>query len=813
MITISEAIATALQYYQTGYLSQAESICHQILQQEPNYAEALYLLGVIAHQVGKLQQAIVYYQQLIALWPNRADVYYSLGAALHASSQVQAAIACYQQAIALKPDYAEVHYDLGYALQEQGNLSAAIEHYQQAVFLNPNDASSHGNLANALLEQGQIEAAIVHYQQVLALMPNDPGVYYNLGNALRQQGQLEAAITHYRWALALNPSYRDAYLQLGASLHSSGQLTEALFYYQQAIFLNPNLADAYYKLGNILIEQGRHGEAIIPYQQALALEPNLWDARFGLGCALIAQFKFEEAATCFQQALILKPDCPEAYYNLGIAFAHQSQADEAIDCFQKALQLKPDFVEAHWHERLVLPILYDTQEQIQLWRQRFCQGLNELIKQTILNTSLAKNQALKGLIKSPATFYLSYQGLNDRAVQRQYGQFFHQVIAANYPQYANPLPVPQLSHTDKIRVGYISTHFRENSVAKTTIGWIKNCDKQSFEIYSYHLSPTTDLITQQFRSCSDGFHHLYGSLEAICQQVIADKLHILVFTDINMEPRTTQIAGLRLAPLQCTTLGHPVTSGLPTIDYYLSSDLMEPENAQAHYSENLIRLPNIGVCYEKPLIPDLTKTRSDFHLREDAVIYLSSQSLFKYLPQFDYIFAQIAQRVPQAQFAFISSHATAITAKFKVRLQQAFARFNLNSEDYCVFLPRLERVDYFNLNLLSNIFLDTFTWSAFNTTLEAIACGLPVVTCPGEFMRSRHSYGILKMMGVTDTIAQDEAEYIEMAIALGLDPDWRRDIAGKICDRHSLLYNDKTCIVALESFYKRVVQQDGCQSL
>ena len=815
MITVSEAITIALNYCQTGHISQAEAICHQILQQQPNSTEALHLLGVIAHQVGKLKQAIVYYQQAIALGLDRADVYYSLGAALDASGQTPEAIACYQQAIALKPDYAEVHYDLGHALQEQGHLSAAIDHYQQAVAFNPNDPEAHGNLGNALLEQGQVEAAIAHYQQVIALRPNDAGVYFNLGNAFKQQGQLEAAINHYRWAQALNPNYVDAYLQLGDLLYQQGDVEEALFYHQQATLLNPNFPDPYYKLGYLLLEQGRYKEAIVPYRQALDLAPDLVDAHNGLGCALMIQFEFESAAACFQQALTLNPDHAEAHCNLGLAFANQNKLDEAIDCFQKALQLKPDLSEAYWHSQIVLPILYDTPNQISFWRQRLCRGLNNLIPSVSLNTFESKKQALVRIKRSVSNFfYLSYQGLNDRGLQRKLGKFIHTVVAANYPQWARPLPMPPLTDTGKIRIGYLSGHFRTHSVAKTTIGWLKNCDQQRFEIYSYHIGLDTDSVTQQVQSYSDSFYQSYdNNIETVCQQIIADRLHILVFTDIGMIPETTPIAGLRLAPVQCVTWGHPITSGLPTIDYYLSSDLMEPENAQSHYSEKLVRLPNIGVCYEKPSIPELTKTRADFQLREDAIVYLSCQSLFKYLPQFDDIFAQIAQRVPQSQFAFLSSHSTTITAQFKTRLGRAFANFGLNSEDYCVFLPRQTQVDYFNLNLVANIFLDTFSWSGCNTAIEAIAFGLPVVTCPGKFMRSRHAYAILKMMGVCETIAQNETEYIEIAVRLGLEPDWRQDMVQKLYKHHSLLYDDRTCVTALESFYKNVVQQAAGNTL
>lgn len=806
MVTISEAIASAVQSYQAGNPSQAELLCHQVLQQQPNNAEALQILAAIAHQVGKLKEAIAYYQQLIALKPDQAETYYYLGGALDQQGQREEAIAYYEKALALKPDYIEVHYDLGTAFKEQGYLSAAIKHYQQALALNPNDAETHTNLANALLEQGESEAAIAHYHQAIALGSGVPGIYYNLGNAFRLQNQLEAAITNFRWVLVLDPNYPDAYFQLAGVLHTSGQLEEAIFYYQQAIFLTPNFPDVYYYLGNVFLEQSKYSDAIVRYRQALELEPQFLEAYIGIGCALIFQVQFEEAAACLQQALILNPDHPEGNHDLGLALANQNMMEEAVGYFQKASQLKPDFVESYWQSQLVLPILYDTQQQISLWRQRFCRGLNNIIQRTSLDTPYTRKLALTPLEKTSFTFYLGYQGFNDRGMQRKYGKFVHKVVTANYPQWADPLPMPPLSNTGKIRIGYLSAHFRAQTVGLLTLGWIKNADRENFEIYSYYIGRPADLTTEKFRTCSDSFYHIHESLEAVCQQIIADKLHILVFTDIGMVPRTTLIASLRLAPVQCMTWGHPVTSGLPTMDYFLSSELMEPKNGQAHYCEQLVRLPNISICYEKPSILEPTKTRSDFHLREEAIIYLSCQSLFKYIPQFDEIFAQIAQRVPQAQFAFLSHFTAAVTEQFKVRLRRAFANLNLNSDDYCVILPRLDRVDYLNLNLVSDIFLDTLSWSGGNTTLEAIACGLPIVTCPGEFMRSRHAYGILQMMGITETIAKDEAEYVEIAVRLGLDADLRQNMVQKIFERHSWLYDDKACVTALESFYKKVVQ-------
>src|SRR5439155_5579077 len=234
--------------------------------------------------------------------------------------------------------------------------------------------------------------------------------------------------------------------------------------------------------------------------------------------------------------------------------------------------------------------------------------------------------------------------------------------------------------------------------------------------------------------------------------------HIAVFLDIGMHPMMTQLAALRLAPIQCMTWGHPVTSGLRTVEYFLSSALMEPPKAQHHYSEHLITLPGVGICYQKPVVPRmlLRKTRLDYGLREDAVVYLCCQSLFKYLPQHDDVFPAIAKRVPESQFVFLAPN-DYVAADLRRRLRRAFSAVGLSADLHCVLLPEQSIFNYWNLNLIADVYLDTIEWSGCNTTFEAIACGLPVVTLPGKFMRGRHSYAILTQLGVTESIARDKA--------------------------------------------------------
>jgi protein O-GlcNAc transferase len=337
---------------------------------------------------------------------------------------------------------------------------------------------------------------------------------------------------------------------------------------------------------------------------------------------------------------------------------------------------------------------------------------------------------------------------------------------------------------------------------------------QEFEIFTYYTGESRDFFTQEFITHSEHFYDFStSSLEEICNQINENELDILVYTDIGMHARLTQLAALRLAPIQCSAWGHPVTTGLPTIDYFLSCDHMEPENAQEHYLEALIRLPNIGVAYDKPKLPYNHMQRDDFGIRSDATVYLSCQSVFKYLPQYDYIFPRIVGRVPKAQLVFVDPPAQTLVSKFKQRIKTAFEQHHLDYEEYCLFLPRQDREGYVNLNLVSNIFLDTLGWSGGNTSLEAIAYGLPVVTFPGKFMRGRQSYGFLKFIEVTDTIASSEDDYIEIAVRLGLDCQWRDEILQKMANRQHLLFEDKQCVEALEDFYRSAIKNYSSKSL
>lgn len=680
---------------------------------------------------------------------------------------------------------AQAFYHQGLTLEQVGDIVGAAQAYQQAIAINPDLIDAYTNLGNLVALHGDLHQAESIYRAAIAQAPNQPGNYLNLGNLLLVTNQIPEAITCYETALALNPASSDLHhnlalaRQLAADSNQAGLFAAEYFYRQQ-----------------------RYTEAIAPLMRLVNQSPVAANIYGMLAHCQVEIKQYESAIATCQQGLARYPDQILLYTKLIKTLQEVGQTEQAIAQATIAIQHCPQEWLFHLQQALLTPILYQSMQQVTHYRQRFAQGLNHILQTLRLDTPTQWQQALTA-VSQHTNFFLSYQGGNDRPLQEQYGQWIHQVMAANYPQWVQPITLPPI--TGKIRVGYVSGCLFDHTVGRLMLGWFRHADHSQFDLYAYHVLETQDAVTQEFQQYSHAYHYLPNDLEALCQQVLADRLHILVFPEIGMLPLMMQAAALRLAPVQCSTWVHPVTSGLPTIDYFLSSDLMEPEDAPTHYSEILIRLPNLGIAYAQPNIPPPTQPRSAFGLPDEAVLYLVSQTLCKILPDQDAIFAAIAQQVPSAQFIFIARPNDWIAAQFCERLDRAFAQVGLDSQQFCRMLSPQGRSEYWHLNQLCDVFLDTFAWSGGHTTLEAIACGLPVVTYPGQFMRGRHSYAILQRLEMRATIAANPVEYVEIAVRLAHEPEWRHHVLQTMRQRWGQLYGDLAGIRGLEAFYRQVL--------
>jgi protein O-GlcNAc transferase len=745
----------------------------------------------------KFEEAISLYQECIQENLNVCSNYFKLGLALLLSGRESEAqevwLSCIAQMDITQVD--ESTKDLikileAEVIQRFGNnkINQAEIINNQILEIDPQNSKAYKHLGNIFLKRNDIDLAIESYKQSLSIDPDYIDSYKQLGNAFLRKGSFQDAILSYQKALTINPNQVDILFNLGIVFQDSGDLNNAEESYKKSIESGAKFYQCFYNLGKIF---------------ELKKNETLSSLYFGL--ALYYQQKYEEAIEKLTSYLKKYTEYGFVFKFLFNCYVEINDFDGALEVVRQAVEIYPNnYYTLEFQSKLISPIIYRKKSELDDCRSQIHQNLKKIIQKTKAETK-QDCQDVMSAIADHVNFYLTYQCEDDTQFQKDYGSFVEKVMSTCFPQFSKQRTL-KFSENRKIRVGYISHHFKYHTISKYFLGWVRYSNTEEFEVYTYYTGELRDYMTQEFITHSSQFYHLPNRIEEICNQIIENELDILVYTDIGMNPGSTQLAALRLAPIQCSAWGHPVTTGLSTIDYYLTCDLMEPENAQRHYWEPLIRLPNIGVAYDKPKLPSKRMNREDFGLRPDAIVYLSCQSVFKYLPQYDYIFAEIACKVPEAQLVFVNPPGFSIASQFRKRIQFAFSKYGLDYEKHCLFLPRQHREGYVNLNLVSDIFLDTLGWSGGNTTLEAIAYGLPIVTLPGRFMRGRQSYGFLNLIEVTETIANTEDDYIEIAARLGLDSQWRHTIIQKMSRKQHLLFEDTQCVVALEKFYRSAIE-------
>ncbi|MCM0019898.1 MAG: tetratricopeptide repeat protein [Tagaea sp.] len=619
------------------------------------------------------------------------------------------------------------------------------------------------NLGVVFFELGQWRDSAEALESAIASGADSAEIWMNLGHARAKLGDWPAARDAYAQSVSRAPSNASALAELGLARHRARDLAGAQDAYRKALALKPDDAGLWNNLGAAAQESGNPDAAIAAFRRASELAPDYAPALANLGSALADIGERSAAREAFARAVALDP--ANAGARLGACFAE-------------------------------LPILYDTPAQIDQARAAYTRALDALIA-----ACDPADPAVAAAVGQHHPFYLPYQGQDDAALQRRYGAFVGQAMAHAYPQWAGPLAPPPRAADGRLRVAFVSAYFRDHSVWKLFRGWMEGLDPARFERMGYWTSPAPDAQTPAARACFERFAE--GGFETVAQALERDRPHVVIYPELGMDPICHRLACLRFAPVQCVAWGHPETTGFATIDYFLTSDLMEPPDEAARYTERVVRLPHLSIDYAPPA-GQAERTPAAFGLRDGAMKYLCCQSIFKYLPQDDDLLARIAGEVPDSQFVFLGHPtAPALTARFRARLSAAFQARALDPVRHLVFVPWLDRARYAALNASCDLFLDTPRWSGGNTTLEAIAQGLPAITWPGPTMRARHTYAILRRMELDDAIAPTPDEYVDLAVRLGRDKAALADLNARTRARRAILWRDRAPVAFLANFLER----------
>ena len=722
---------------------------------------------------------------------------------LHKQGRLTEAEQFYSEVLAHRPDHFDALQMLSVIKLAKGQPAEALRLISEAMRMrrpSPQILVNHGMILHAL---DRSEEALACFDAALKQKSKFAEAHNNRGAVLAALGRHEEALACFHKALALKADYADAHYNLGSSLRVLGRYDEALVSLDRALLLRPDYVKALNNRGAVLEAINRLPEALACYDRAVALAPGFTESRNNRGRVLLALDRADDAIDNFTAALKFNPDDAEAWYQRGRCLLEISRNEEAAADLAQALALAPGHADARFAACFAeLPVIYRDESEIAQCRAAYEQKLRELLND--VERGVLKGDLIKA-IGARHPFLLAYQGSNDRALQQIYGEMIGKVIARRFSP--APLPPPP-APGEPIRVGIVSSFFYRHSNWKIPIkGWISQLDRSRFRVTGYHLGAIHDEQTDAAASLCDRFVHRTLDTDGWRREILADAPHALIYPGLLMDVSSLQLAAQRLASVQCNSWGHPETSGLSTVDYFLSSDLMEPPDAQACYTEKLVRLPNLSIYYEPVVAEPVSVTREGLGLRAGATAFWSAQSLFKYLPQYDDVFVRIAQAVGDCQFVFLRHFgAPRVTQLVRERLERAFSAAGMRAEHHCVFLNRMSQSQFAAAAGLCDVFLDSIGWSGCNSALECLPQALPIVTFEGPTMRGRHSAAILRMIDVTDTIAATVDDYVAIATRLGQDTQFRQTMSSRMAENRHRLYEDRAPVIALENFLEGAVR-------
>ncbi len=391
-------------------------------------------------------------------------------------------------------------------------------------------------------------------------------------------------------------------------------------------------------------------------------------------------------------------------------------------------------------------------------------------------------------------FFLGYQAKNDRDLQES--------LAAYY-RAACPALTFTARHAGrrahgKPRVGIVSNYFSHHTVGYLTFGLIAGLDRSRFDVRLFRTPHAQqDPATPRFLAaapCIDLPNDL-----AAARRLLADaELDVLHYPEVGMDHMAYFLAFARLARVQTAAWGHPITTGLSTIDHFLSVGDMEPAGAQAHYTENLVRLRGLSFAAEPPNLTDEDRAGAGLGA---APAYVCSQSLYKVHPDFDAVVARLLEEDRDGHVYFVSLGPQA-DGLFRARLAESIGA----NADRLHILPRTTKAGFLKLVTSADVVLDVPQWSGGKTSLETLGLGTPIVHLPGALMRGRHTLAFYRRMGVTAPVVDNTGAYVRTAARLVHDAAFRADVRGQIKEAQSKLFADWASIREIEDVWAAAIK-------
>ena len=607
-------------------------------------------------------------------------------------------------------------------------------------------------------------------------------------------------------AVQLDPSSAVSHFKRALACQAMTRLEEAEAGYRKALALDSKYGGkALNNLGCIYRNRGDRGGARQAFEQAIAADPSLAPPHSNLGEQQLAASEIDAAIDSFRRALALDPGYGEAQLRLSQCLLDMGRPAEADVVYRSAvatdrrgtLQLRL---------ALMLPEFMHSKEAVDLARERFSARLAELERDA--GTWPAGDPM--AVVPQCYWFFLAYHGLNDRPLVERIARLFLRAFPSLAFQAAHCAAPAARRQGSRIRLGFASSNLREHTIGKLMMGVIGNLPRWIFDIYVFVPQQQPDRVHRYLESRVTRVVTLSPSLEGARNQIAGFDLDILFYPDIGMDAFTYFLAFSRLAPVQCVTWGHPMSTGNPAIDYFVTHHECELPGSAQFYSERLLVLPagDALTYYFRPDTAGLDRTRAYYGLSDANTVYLCPQTLFKLHPDQDAAFQEILASDRNGVLVFLEGDKPLLQQMLLERLRRRMPE----EISRVRFVPMQPFRDFLNLIKVSDVVLDTFVFGGGNSSMETFAVGRPMVTLPSDQLRGRLTLACCRRMEIDELVAADARDFAAKAVRLGTDRDYRAAVEARIAARSGALFEDGAMVshlsdLLVDAFERRLAAQ------
>jgi protein O-GlcNAc transferase len=664
---------------------------------------------------------------------------------------------------------------------QKGDLAMAINLYKESLKIIPKHPDALQYLGIAYCSQQQYEQGIVYLEKAASLQPENPVLLTNLSNAYLKVEAYAKALPLLQQSVVIKPDFDEAWHKLANALKALDRMDEAIEAYQKTIALNPKHFNAYYNLGNTMLFLGNFKTAISLYETCLSIHPDFAPAHNNLGVVLLEWDRIDEAEQHYLKAIQLQANYTEAIKNVVALYSKSGKEAQANQWSQELLRINPDNQYLRLELESKAPIIPASNQDIDAYRHWVSSVLDKANPASYTDITKLVEYACY-----PSS-ELIYQGRTNKVLKEKHARLFDAV------------PKVKVEHVhEKPHVGFVVTSGHEGVFIKCMKGILNHIDTTKLDVSVVCSLPNGQkIIAPVLSNAAIRFVNLPSSFVKAQQTLVDAQFDVLHYWEIGTDATNYFLALTKPAKVQMTSWGWPTTSGLQSVDYFISQQQLELPHGQEHYTEKLVLLTKMPVYYYRPPVPRSPKTLAEYGLSSNKRFYICQQNLRKAHPDFDLLVAKLLEKDEEGMVLFIKDKQEAITAALQQRLSKALG----HQMSRVVFMDRMPEEDYLGLLSQCSVALDTLHYGGgANTVYDAVEAGIPYITLEGNQHSARFASAALKQLEVVDTITYSVEDYVSKAIDIASNDALRKDIVARMKSNDYKLFEDLEAVRELEEF-------------